>query len=211
MRRKRKALLQRPACCLFDTTCLNWNLRQWHQPAVPCWAFKNTVAERKKPQGGIISPIETTGGWNGSGWVIFHLPAWLARNRDLKRNDSIVPEQGNEVGTEVVGKAAHQCIPHMSRQELRFPVTLIAWERVHVFCFSGLDRLASSHHREKKVSGFALRLRWGRYGPGDTTKFLGYVLSDTWQDEIFLLCSDIVIGLFRKKYVHKLSWNCAKL
>ena len=113
--------------------------------------------ERKKPQGGIISQTEITGGWNGPGWVIFHLPAWLlSRIRDLKWNYSLVAEQRSKVGTEVPEKVIHK-VHHkkVAARVIYFSVTLIACERFLVHCVSGQEGLTSSHRREKEITRLA--------------------------------------------------------
>lgn len=173
-RAKHEALLWRPACDFFDIcTCLNWNVRQWHQPAAPCSACKNTVVERKKPRGGIISQTEITGGWNGPGWVIFHLPAWLvSRIRDLKWNYSVAAKQGNQVGTEVPEEVIHKAHPkEVEERVIYFSVTLIACERFLVLCVSGQDGLTPSYLREKEITGSAVSLLWGRHAWTNANRF----------------------------------------
>lgn len=125
--------------------------------------------ERKKPQGGIISQTEITGGWNGPGWVIFHLPAWLvSRIRDLKWNYSVVTERRNKVGIEVPEKTIHKVHPkEVEGRVIYFSVTLIACERFLVLCVSGQDGLTPSRRRENELLG--LHQTW--YG-GDTDEVI---------------------------------------
>lgn len=168
--------------------------------------FKNTEVERKEPQGGIISQTEITGGWNGPGWVIFHLPAWLvSRIRDLKWNYPVVTEQRNKVGAQVPEETAHTVPPKDAEETITyFSITLIPCGRVHVLA-GKMDELCLTVGKKK-----LLVLHWSwRWEVWISWNYLWVLIKATHYSMEVKFCT--FTYSLPIKYKHKQSRNCAKL